>query len=92
MFTDAHAADMNTNHHGVAGFHQFWQSVDTVTLEDKPSFTPESTPSRAVVRMPLTYRMFTTPACLYDEDDFTVVRIDGVLKIDAAVTSFSKAC
>ncbi len=81
MFTDAYKADPNRSPNGESGLAKFWQGIDTVTLTGSPSLTSDSTPSRAVVTMPLTYYK-KSGKCVVEKDDFTVVRIDGAPKID----------
>ena len=90
MFTDAHAARLLEKNFDITDFHVFWKSVITVTT-GAPSFIGESTDSRAVVHMPLTYQTSGTDACVTGYEDFTVVRINGVLKI-ADVTPGTSSC
>jgi hypothetical protein len=89
MYTDRHALSIKNGKKGVI---EFWQTVDTVELAGEPSLVHDSTPGKAIVDMPLTYREFPnkvkagSPTCTHETDRFTLVRVDGVLKIDDLTT------
>ncbi len=90
MFSDANAAKF-TN--GIEGFRTFWRSVKTVDVTGAAKLVGTPTPTRAVVELPLKYQMVPelikpgSPVCRAERDDFTVVRISGVLLIDDAQIS-----
>lgn len=91
MFTDAHAALLSESAGGIEEFHVFWKSVITVTTGTS-WLTGESTDSQAVVHMPLTYQWSGTHACFSGYEVFTVVRINGVLKIADDDTTHTGPC
>ena len=88
MFTVAHAEDLTANHGGVERFKGFWRSVDTVSFSDteSPTLTEASTPHRAVLKVPLLYKLHPNNAgvvrCTDEHDIFTIVRVNGTLQID----------
>ena len=90
MFTEAHALGFKD---GIDGFKRFWRSVDTVEATGGPRLITLPTDTLAVVQIPLKYKMVAelikpgSSACRTESDDFTIVRIDGVLRIDDAKIS-----
>jgi hypothetical protein len=86
MFTDAYANELTVKHHGIVGFKEFWESVDTVESPGEPSVLTEATPTRAVLVVPLNYRLLPNSngvrKCTIEHDTFILIRVNGILLID----------
>ena len=86
MYTDAHANDLTAKHGGIAGFKSFWESVDTVESPDESSKLTEATPTRAVLVVPLNFKLLPNSKgvrkCTIEHDTYILVRTNGTLQID----------
>ena len=90
LFTDGYRSEQKG---GRDGFERFWKSVDTVRATGELSVIEEPTATRVVVELPVKFNMIPEliaadkSPCSTEKDDFTIVRINGVLQIDRAKIS-----
>jgi hypothetical protein len=88
MFTDAYKTEKDAKARGKDGFRNFWKSVDTVQATGELSVIEPPTATRVVVQLPVKFMMIPEliapekSPCSTENDDFTIVRINGVLQID----------
>ena len=93
MFTDGYQTEKTATQKGRGGFRNFWKSVDTVRATGELSVIGEPTATRIVVELPVQFNMIPEliaadkSPCSTEKDDFTIVRINGVLQIDRAKIS-----
>jgi hypothetical protein len=93
MFTDAFKTEKGAKAPGKDGFRRFWKSVDTVEAAGELSVIEPPTATRVVVRLRVKFNMIPEliapgkSPCSTENDDFTIVRINGVLQIDRAQIS-----
>lgn len=89
MFSDARVRDLTSKHFDIDSFGRFWKEVDTVEFTGAPEVVPDSTPTRAVILYHLTYHMLVDDNddgaldCTVERDTFTLIRVNGSLRIDA---------
>ncbi|MEO8266528.1 MAG: hypothetical protein ABI706_13595 [Ilumatobacteraceae bacterium] len=90
MFTDVYQSKKAATESGKDGFRSFWRSVDTVRATGELSVIEGPTATRVVVQVPVKFNMIPAlispgkSPCSTENDDFTIVRINGVLQIDRA--------
>ena len=90
MLTDTFKAEKDS---GRDRFEKFWRSVDTVRATGELSVIEGPTATRVVVQLPVKFTMIPEliaadkSPCSTEKDNFTIVRINGVLQIDRAQIS-----
>jgi hypothetical protein len=93
MFTDAFQAEKAAEPRGKERYKSFWKSVDTVRATGGLVVIEGPTAARVVVQVPVKFNMIPEliapdkSPCSTEKDDFTIVRLNGVLQIAGAQIS-----